>query len=158
MSVLYWQGGRVGGATTTRRTVDVYYFKHLFLIQCSVYYSKHLLFPLQICRRNDHGSRSSRVVVPAASINDNAKSSVNPVPKPRNLKLLHKVFADDVDSSKQFYVTDVKYYDSFEAVCCFCVPYHGDVTAAEQSAVNLHKSSNVDDYLYHCSFFRNYVA
>ena len=102
--------------------------------------------------------RSSRVVVPAVSINDNAKSSANPLPKPRDLKLLHKVFADDEDSSKLFYVTDVKYYDSFETVCCFCVPYHGDVTAAEQSAVDLHKSSNVDDYIYDCAFVRNNVV
>ena len=101
--------------------------------------------------------RSSRVVVPAVSINDNAKSSANPLPKPRDLKLLHKVFADDEDSSKLFYVTDVKCYDSFETVCCFCVPYHGNVTAAEQSAVDLHKSSNVDDYIYDCAFVRNVV-
>ena len=61
------------------------------------------------------------------------------VPKPRELKLLHAVFADDEDPTMQFYVTDVKYYASFDAVCCFCVPYHGDVAAAKLLAVDLCK-------------------
>ena len=80
------------------------------------------------------------------------------VPKPRELKLLHAVFADDEDPSKRFYVTDVKYYAPFKTVCCFCVPYHGDVEAAKLLAVNLHNSSNTDDYIYDCTFVRNNIV
>ena len=59
---------------------------------------------------------------PGGSIQE-AKVSSKEVPKHRDLKLLHKVFADDEDPSLKFYVTNVKYYSSFDAVCCFCVPY-----------------------------------
>ena len=78
--------------------------------------------------------RSTRVSSKATvSTDDAAQASVKPgpgeskttvsskeVPKPRELKLLHAVFADDEDPTMQFYVTDVKYYASFDAVCCFC--------------------------------------
>ena len=52
----------------------------------------------------------------------------------------------------QFYVNDVKYYASFDALCCFCVPYHGDVAVAKLFAVDLCNSSNVDYYIYDCKF------
>ena len=116
--------------------------------------------------------RSTRVSSKATvSADDAAQASVKPgpgeskttvsrkeVPKPRELKLLHAVFADDEDPSKQFYVTDVKYYAPFKTVCCFCVPYHGDVEAAKLLAVNLHNSSNADDYIYDCTFVKNNVV
>jgi hypothetical protein len=78
----------------------------------------------------------------------------NKVPTPRELQLLNRVFADDEDKSQEFYVTDVKYHASYKTVCCFCVPYHGDASAAMLSAVILHKSINVDDYIYDCDFVR----
>ena len=80
------------------------------------------------------------------------------MPKPRERKLLHQVFADDEDPSLKFYVTNVQYYASFDAVCCFCVPYHGDVAAAKLLADNLCNSSNaddLDDYIYDCKFVQN---
>jgi hypothetical protein len=79
-------------------------------------------------------------------------------PTRRQLNLLHKVFADDEDRSKEFYVTDVKYVVSYQTVCCFCVPYHGDVVTAEFSAADLHKSSNADDYIYDCDYVRNNIV
>ena len=78
-------------------------------------------------------------------------------PTPHEIKLLHTVFADDEDRSKEFYVTDVKYDDSFKTVCCFCVPYHGDVISAKLSAADLHKSPNADDYIYDCDYVRNNI-
>ena len=116
--------------------------------------------------------RSTRVCSKATvSTDDAAQASVKPgpgeskttvsskeVPKPRELKLLHAVFADDEDPSKRFYVTDVKYYAPFKTVCCICVPYHGDVEAAKLLAVNLHNSSNADDYIYDCTFVRNNIV
>ena len=62
---------------------------------------------------------------------------------------------DDEDPSKQFYVTDVKYHAPYKQVCGFCVPFHGNVTAAEESAADLHESKDADDYIYDCGFVRN---
>ena len=75
----------------------------------------------------------------------------------RELKLLHAVFADDEDKTKKFYVTDVKNHAPFKTVCWFSVPYHGDVAAARLLAVDLHNSSNADDYVYDCKFVRNNI-
>ena len=94
---------------------------------------------------------------PGDSIRQTTVSSKE-VPTRRELKLLHAVFADDEDKSKQFYVTDVKYHAPFKTVCCFSVPYHGNVAAANLLAVNLHNSSNADDYIYDCKFVRNNIV
>ena len=127
----------------------------------------------QPCRPAPEQTRRSTRVSSKATVStdDAAQASVKPgpgeskttvsskeVPKPRELKLLHTVFADDEDPTMQFYVTDVKYYASFDAVCCFCVPYHGDVAAAKLLAVDLCKSSNADDYIYDCKFVRNNIV
>ena len=40
-------------------------------------------------------------------------------------------------------------------MCCFCVPYHGDVAAAKVLAVSLHNSSYADDYIYDFTFGKN---
>ena len=42
---------------------------------------------------------------------------------------------DDEITSIQFYAIDVKYNASFDSICCFCAPYHGDVAAAMLLAV-----------------------
>ena len=122
----------------------------------------------------DTRRRSTRVSTNTVSTTDAAQASLDPrpgesirqtttvsgkeAPKPRVHKLLHAVFADDEDKTKQFYVTDVKYHAPFKTVCCFCAPYHGDVAAAKLLAVELHNSSNADDYIYDCNFVRENVV
>ena len=73
-------------------------------------------------------------------------------------RVVLELFSDDEDKTNQFYVTDVKYHAPFKTVCCFSVPYHGDVAAANLLAVNLHNSSNADDYIYDCKFVRNNIV
>jgi hypothetical protein len=73
-------------------------------------------------------------------------------PSAEQLELLNKIFTDDEDESKTYYVAEVRYFPDFKQVCCFCVPYYGDVAAAKLLAVNFRKSSNADDYIYDCKF------
>ena len=94
---------------------------------------------------------------PGDSIRQTTVSSKE-VPTRRELKLLHAVFADDEDKSKKFYVTDVKYHAPFKTVCCFSVPYHGDITAAKLLALDLHNSSHANNYIYNCKFARNNIV
>ena len=114
--------------------------------------------------------RSTRVPTQTASIiqasvnssqggkrNRRTVSSIEPTS--RQLNLLHKVFADDEDRSKEFYVIDVKYYACYQTVCCFSVPYHGNVAAAKLFALDIQKSTDIDDdYIFDCDFVRNNIV
>ena len=73
-------------------------------------------------------------------------------------RLLNRVFQDDEDDSKFFYVAEVKYFADFDQVCCFCVPYTGNLDAAKALAECAKAANEYDDEnIYDCVYVRGRI-
>ena len=90
-------------------------------------------------------------------VRDTKKAS-NTIPSKQQLKLLNKIFTDDEDDTLSFYVSEVKYFSDYGEICCFCVPYHGDVDEAKKLSKSATKKKKYDDdCIYDCDYVKGRV-
>ena len=72
--------------------------------------------------------------------------------------LLHKVFTDDEDENAAYYVSEVKYSADFDQICCFCVPYAGNLERAKELSQEAKSSKRYrDDCIFDCDYVQTRV-
>ena len=70
------------------------------------------------------------------------------------MNLQHKIFTDDEDATLSFYIADVKYFPLYNDICCFCVPYNGDI---DESRILVEEAMVANEYDDACIFDCDYV-
>jgi hypothetical protein len=76
------------------------------------------------------------------------------------LELVHKIFTDDEDESKAYYVAEVRYFPDFNQVCCFCVPHTDKNLQLAKDLASSAKYLNVyqDDHIFDCDYVSQRVT
>mmetsp|Transcript_3053 Transcript_3053/g.3225 ORF Transcript_3053/g.3225 Transcript_3053/m.3225 type:complete len:217 (+) Transcript_3053:101-751(+) len=76
----------------------------------------------------------------------------------QQILLLNKIFSDDENPNDIYFVAEVKYYDEYQQVCCFCIPYKGDIEAAKVSAEDFIQSNAYnEDLIFDCTYVKKQV-
>ena len=84
----------------------------------------------------------------------------DPQPTKFQLSLLNIDFMHGVNQKLDFYVVEVKRYEPFKQVCCFSIPYDGNVAKALKLYDELHKSNKeielIEETIFDCRYVRKY--